>query len=164
MLLATIEQALFPEGRVPPSSAGTLVDLYCGVGAIGLALAHRFRAVVGVELHAGAIVSARANASANGVQGTWRAGAVEDVLPELDMPAPRRIVVDPPRAGLHPRAARFLAGVDADVLVYVACGPKSLGRDRETLAAGGWKMTDLWSVDLFPQTHHGEAVARFVRG
>jgi 23S rRNA (uracil1939-C5)-methyltransferase len=163
VLLETIAEALFPEGAVAPEDAGTLLDLYCGVGAIGLALADRFARVVGVELHEGAIESATANAAANGIAGEWRAGPVEDVLPELDVPSPRRIVVDPPRVGLHPRAARFLATADADVLVYVACGPKSLARDRPVLAEGGWRMTDLWSVDLFPQTHHGEAIARFVR-
>lgn len=164
ILLGVIEDALFGGETVAPGDAGTLLDLYCGVGAIGLALAHRFEKVVGVELHEGAIACATANAAANGIEGSWRAGAVEDILPELDVPSPRRIVVDPPRAGLHPRAARFLATAEADVLVYVACGPKSLGRDRALLAEGGWRMTDLWSVDLFPQTHHSEAVARFVRG
>lgn len=164
VLVDTIEEALFPDGAVSPDAAGTLLDLYCGVGAIGLALAHRFAEVVGVELHAGAIASATDNAARSGVTGRWLAGPVEDVLPGLAAARPRRVVVDPPRVGLHPRAAGFLADFDADVLVYVACGPKSLGRDRPMLAAGGWRMTDLWTVDLFPQTHHAEAVARFVRG
>ncbi len=164
VLVDTIEEALFPDGAVLPAAAGTLLDLYCGVGAIGLALAHRFAEVVGVELHAGAIGSAMDNAARSGVTGRWRAGPVEDVLPDLETTHPRRVVVDPPRVGLHPRAARFLADFDADVLVYVACGPRSLGRDRAVLAEGGWRMTDLWTVDLFPQTHHAEAVARFVRG
>ena len=163
VLLDTIEEALFPEDEVDREAAGVLVDLYCGVGAIGLALAHRFTRVVGIELHEGAIQSAVANAERNGIEGMWRSGPVEDILPGLSLPSPRRIVVDPPRAGLHPRAAAYLSEVRADVLVYVACGPKSLARDRETLSAGGWRMTDQWSVDLFPQTHHGEAVARFVR-
>jgi 23S rRNA (uracil1939-C5)-methyltransferase len=163
VLVQTIAEALFPEGPTTPEAAGTLLDLYCGVGAIGLALAHHFARVVGVELHPQAITSATENAERNGITGEWHAGPVEDVLPTLDVPSPRRIVVDPPRVGLHPRAARFLATAEADVLVYVACGPKSLARDRVVLAEGGWKMTDLWTVDLFPQTHHTESVARFVR-
>ncbi|RME24141.1 MAG: hypothetical protein D6798_11925 [Deltaproteobacteria bacterium] len=91
------------------------------------------------------------------------AGPVEAVLPTLDLTRPLRVVVDPPRAGLHPKAADFLAGLDADVLVYVACNPASLGRDRAVLEAGGWELTDLWAVDLFPQTRHVEAVGRFRR-
>ncbi|MFT4978349.1 MAG: 23S rRNA (uracil1939-C5)-methyltransferase [Myxococcota bacterium] len=84
------------------------------------------------------------------------------MLPTLPLDRQRWIVVDPPRVGLHPDAARFLATQDAEALVYVACNPASLGRDRAILEEGGWKMTELWSVDLFPQTPHVEAVARFV--
>lgn len=144
-------------------AGGTLLDLYCGVGAIGLHLAHRFDHVVGIELLESAIEVARANAAANGLTGQWHAGPVEDVLPTLDLPSPLRVVVDPPRVGLHQKAAASLAELDADVLVYVACNPASLGRDRITLQAGGWTLTDLWAVDMFPQTRHVEAVARFVR-
>ncbi|NOY28127.1 MAG: class I SAM-dependent RNA methyltransferase [Oligoflexia bacterium] len=152
---------------------GTLLDLYCGVGAIGLHLARRVDRVVGIELLDSAVQIARDNAAANDLAGEWHAGAVEDILAStqselsrrlMDLPAPWRVVVDPPRVGLHPRAAQFLATLDADVLVYVACNPASLGRDRIILEAGGWILTDLWAVDMFPQTRHIEAVGRFVRG
>lgn len=142
---------------------GTLLDLYCGVGAIGLHLGGRFDRVVGVELLESAVEIARDNARRLGRPGEWFAGPVEEVLPTLELPAPRRIVVDPPRVGLHPKAAAFLAGLDAEVLVYVACNPASLGRDRAVLEAGGWRLDDLWAVDLFPQTRHVEAVGRFQR-
>ncbi len=162
VLVETIAQA----AGLDRERAPVLADLYCGVGAIGLALADRVDRVVGVELHEGAILRARENAVLNGVSGEWHAGAVEALLPSLDLgPAPV-VVVDPPRAGLHPSAARVLAHelpAAARVLVYVACGPASLARDRAVLAEGGWRLTDVWGVDLFPQTHHLEAVARFVR-
>jgi 23S rRNA (uracil1939-C5)-methyltransferase len=45
----------------------------------------------------------------------------------------------------------------------VACNPGSLGRDQPVLEAGGWKLTDVWVVDLFPQTGHVEVVGRFIR-
>ena len=73
------------------------------------------------------------------------------------------LVVDPPRAGLHPKVARALAGVGGDSLVYVACKPGSLGRDAALLAEGGWRLAELWPVDLFPQTGHMEVVGRLVR-
>ena len=88
---------------------------------------------------------------------------MEEILPSLDLPSPRTVVVDPPRVGLHPKAARFLADLAMERLVYVACKPSSLQRDASILAEGGWKMTDLWTIDLFPQTHHIEAVALFER-
>lgn len=159
ILVDTIAEALGLDNG-PPT---LLADLYCGVGAIGLALSNRVSQVLGIEVHEEAIVRARENAARMGVSGEWHAGLVEDVLPTVGDISGARILVDPPRAGLHPRAARFLAQQVAEVLVYVACGPASLGRDRDILEAGGWQMTDLWAVDLFPQTHHIEAVARFVR-
>ena len=162
LLFSVIEGALFPEGP-PAVPAGLLLDLYCGVGVIGLHLARHFRRVVGVELHPASVDQARENARRNSVDGEWHAGTVEEVLPALGLAGARHLVVDPPRVGLHPKAAKFIATVDADVLAYVSCGPKALARDRPVLEAGGWRMTDLWSVDLFPQTHHVEAVARFVR-
>ena len=91
------------------------------------------------------------------------AGTVETVLPGLGIAGAQHILVDPPRAGLHPTAAGFLAQLQAHTLVYVACNPASLGRDREVLEEGGWKLDGLWTVDLFPQTPHVEAVGRFTR-
>ena len=147
-------------------TGGTLLDLYCGAGSIGLYHASRFERVVGVEEVVEAVADAAMNAANNGIgHATFRAAKVEDALPVLDEVVGRRsIVVDPPRAGLHPKVAKALAGASADVLVYVACHAGSLGRDAPVLVAGGWRLDALWTVDLFPQTHHLEVVARFVRG
>jgi 23S rRNA (uracil1939-C5)-methyltransferase len=158
VLIETIREAL------GPPQGGGLLDLYCGVGAIGLALGRAWSPVIGIDITESAIALAKHNAALNEVGGQWHAGKVEDVLPGLVVERPSAVVVDPPRAGLHPAAARFLAGLDADVLVYVACNPASLARDKVVLEAGGWILERLWTVDLFPQTPHVEAVGRFVRG
>jgi 23S rRNA (uracil1939-C5)-methyltransferase len=144
---------------------GTLLDLYCGAGTIGVVLADRFDRVVGVEERAEAIGDARVNAERNGVDwAEWRAGRVEDALDLLDAEGGvRAVVVDPPRPGLHPKVAERLSRTEAEVLVYVACNPASLGRDAAALMEGGWRLTDLWTVDLFPQTGHVEMVGRFSR-
>jgi len=143
-------------------SGGVLLDLYCGTGSIGITLADQVDQVVGVEEVPEAVADARRNAEANGVQATFRCAKVENVVD--DLPLDTRIVVDPPRAGLHPRVARRLAGAaGADGLVYVACNPKSLGRDAALLAEGGWRLRELWTVDLFPHTGHVEMVGRFER-
>lgn len=137
-----------------------LYDLYCGVGSIGLFLADRYARVVGLEEVAGAIDEARANAAANGVVGTWTAVRVEDALDAVVGGAGSHVVVDPPRAGLHPKVARKLAETRAGALVYVACNPASLGRDAALLAPG-WRLVELVPVDLFPHTRHVEVVGRF---
>ncbi len=138
-----------------------LLDLYCGSGAIGIALSDHFKEVIGIEYQADAIERAIQNAERNGVQGTWIAGKVEDCLEQVHSGPGSTILLDPPREGLHPKAAKFFAEQHADGLVYVACNPKSLQRDREILEAGNWKMTDLWMVDMFPQTPHVECVGKF---
>ena len=148
-------------GEALAGTGGHLLDLYCGTGAIGLYLSDRFDRVTGIEEVASAVEDARANAARNGVQGTWTTSRVEDALDTL--PEGARLVVDPPRAGLHPKVARRLARTAGDRLVYVACNPASLGRDGAVLAEGGWRLTDVWSVDLFPQTGHVELVGRFER-
>jgi len=138
-----------------------LLDLYCGSGSIALWLAGSFREVVGVELHAPAVQDAIENAEVNGVDNArFMQGQVETVARGLEGEV---VVVDPPRAGLHPKAAAWLAQLPAERLVYVACNPASLGRDRAILEDGGWRLQELWTVDMFPQTGHVEAVARFER-
>jgi len=143
---------------------GTLYDLYCGIGAIGLYLADRFDAIVGIEEVEEAVADAKRNAARAGVAARFVHARVEDALDEIAASGPDvHVVVDPPRAGLHPRVAARLGSLPVASLVYVACAPASLGRDARVLEAGGLRMTDLYTVDLFPQTAHLEAVARFVR-
>jgi 23S rRNA (uracil1939-C5)-methyltransferase len=157
VLLRTIREALGP-----PVGA-TLLDLYCGVGALGLALGSGYDRVIGIDTTVSAIEVARDNAQEAGVAGEWHAGEVETLLPGLSLEGAAHVLVDPPRAGLHPRATGFLATLQAETLVYIACNPASLGRDRAVLEAGGWSLEQLWTVDLFPQTPHVEAVGRFTR-
>ncbi|MEZ4318254.1 MAG: methyltransferase [Myxococcota bacterium] len=156
VLVDTIGEALGTGHRL-------LLDLYCGTGSIGICLSDRARQVVGIEEVEAAIDNARVNAAANGVQAEYRVAKVEAALDQIVGGPGIAAVVDPPRAGLHPSVARKLAETPLDVLVYVACNPASLGRDRVLLEAGGWRLQCAWAVDLFPQTGHLEVVARFVR-
>jgi 23S rRNA (uracil1939-C5)-methyltransferase len=146
-----------------PAPGTTLVDLYCGVGAISLALGPRYARIVGIEEHEAAVEDARANAARLGRSATYIAAKVEDALAATPLGAPLHAVVDPPRAGCHPRALDAIARLPAEVLVYVACKPSSLLRDGLRLQERGWSCTDRWLVDLFPGSRHVEALARFVR-
>jgi 23S rRNA (uracil1939-C5)-methyltransferase len=144
-----------------------LLDLYCGTGAIGIALAPSFDDVLGVDVHPESIADARQNAARNGVCNIcFETGRVEERIGRLlaGRPAADAVaVVDPPRVGLHPDSARWLADLACERLVYVACHAPSLGRDRAVLDAGGWQLRDLWVVDLFPQTGHVETIGLFRR-
>lgn len=153
-------------GEALGDAGGTLLDLYCGIGSIGAYLStrpgSRFDDVIGIEENPAAVEDAIANAARNGLSARYVAAKVEDALASwTGRPA---VVVDPPRVGLHPKVAKALAAFDASALVYVACNPGALGRDAAVLEAGGYRLAELWTVDLFPQTGHVEAVGRFVRG
>ena len=141
--------------------------MYCGTGSIGLALAGAARRVIGVEIVAEAIERARENALANGVANvqfvcTDAGKAPRDLIAD-GLPAPDVVVLDPPRAGMTPKAARRVAELGARRIVYVSCNPTTLAGNAPILAEGGYTLTRLRPFDLFPHTPHVECVARFDR-
>jgi 23S rRNA (uracil1939-C5)-methyltransferase len=144
----------------------TVIDLYCGTGAISLLLARRCRHVYGVELVAAAVADAHRNARANGIDNcTFLAGEVRHVLPELIAQGVRAdvVVADPPRAGFHPKALAALASMGPARIVYVSCNPGTLARDVGDLARRGYVLDWVQPVDMFPHTPHIEAVAHMRR-
>jgi 23S rRNA (uracil1939-C5)-methyltransferase len=70
-------------------------------------------------------------------------------------------VADPPRQGLSPALARWIAAKGPPLLAYVSCDPATLARDSRTLAAGGYTLSDLRLYDFYPQTAHIESLAVF---
>ena len=139
---------------------GTVLDLYCGTGTIGMTLARRARRVVGVELVPEAVAVARENAALNGLDNLeLHVGDVRKVLRELELGAVDLVVVDPPRSGLAPRALARLIEIGAPRVVYVSCNPGTLAPNLADLVAAGWVLEAVQPVDLFPQTMHVENVA-----
>jgi 23S rRNA (uracil1939-C5)-methyltransferase len=148
------------------SGRETVLDLYSGTGAISLLLAREARHVYGIELVAAAIDDAARNARANGIANcTFLPGEVRHVLPELVRQGVRVdvVVADPPRAGFHPKALRSVIALAARRLVYVSCNPTTLARDLGMLVAGGYRLTAVQPIDMFPHTPHIEVVARLER-
>jgi 23S rRNA (uracil1939-C5)-methyltransferase len=144
-------------------AADRLLDLYCGAGAFALPLAAEVPEVVGVEEHAGAVADARATAEENAIgNARFEAGLVERVLEQFDQPFDAAIL-DPPRRGCHPRALAALLRLAPARLVYVSCHPATLARDLKTLVAGGYQVSSVQPVDLFPQTPHVESVCVLTR-
>jgi 23S rRNA (uracil1939-C5)-methyltransferase len=90
-------------------------------------------------------------------------GAVEEVLPGLEMPVDLA-VVDPPRTGVHPEALAALARLAPQRIVYVSCDPATLARDGRALAEAGYNLAVVQPVDMFPQTYHVETVSLWVKG
>ena len=139
-----------------------LYDLYCGTGTLGLALARPGTRLLGFEVVPSAVEDARKNAAANGVQNaTFVEGDVRVALADVDAgdrPRPDVIVVDPPRAGLHPAVIPPLVALNARRIVYVSCNVASAARDLRSMCVGGYRLTRVQPVDLFPHTAHLECV------
>ncbi len=135
----------------------TVWDLYCGTGTITLLLAEKAKKVYGFELIEKAVLDARKNAKEFGIQNVEF--VLGDVLTEKSnvKETPDVIVVDPPRSGLHPKVAEFLANSNVNKIVYVSCNPTTMARDIKIIKEN-YKLTKIQPVDMFPQTYHIETV------
>jgi 23S rRNA (uracil1939-C5)-methyltransferase len=149
----------------------TVLDLYCGTGTLTLALARGALEAVGVESEPAAVAAARANAARNQIgHARFETGEARRVLREWargerEHPVrPEVVVVDPPRAGLHPRVVARVAELGPERVVYVSCNPATLARDLKDFALHGYRLETVTPFDMFPHTPHIECVARLVRG
>jgi 23S rRNA (uracil1939-C5)-methyltransferase len=139
-----------------------MADLYCGVGLFAVFLGSMFTKTVLAEENKTAVSLARENLK----------GANAEFLALRDTDWPRAFsrgkdgfgfaVVDPPRAGLAPKLAAFLAKDGPPILAYVSCDPVALARDSKILT-GSYKMKKLAFFDFYPQTSHIESLAVFTK-
>jgi tRNA/tmRNA/rRNA uracil-C5-methylase (TrmA/RlmC/RlmD family) len=169
---ATLSRAvreLVDGDRFDPRAAN--LDLYGGVGLLAAAIGDRFGEsvrVTSVEADPRATDHAAANLS-DWVGARAETGRVDRWLAELATSADRSlrdrlaaatVVLDPPRSGAGREVVERLAALRPAQLVYVACDPVALARDLGTFGEHGYRLEALRAFDLFPNTHHVEAVAR----
>lgn len=142
-----------------PSPALTVVDAYCGVGALSLPLARRVGQVVGIEEVGEAVENATRNGKLNGItNASFLRGTVEALLPTL--PQPGAIILDPPRKGCAASVIDAIVAQKVPVVVYVSCNPATLARDVARFVEHGYTLRRVQPVDMFPQTAHVECVVR----
>lgn len=144
--------------------ADRLLDLYCGLGNLSLPLARRAGDVLGVEAAAPLVARAARNAAVNGID---NARFVTADLDAADWPFFREcwdvVVLDPARAGAA-SAVDAMPRMQPRRVVYVSCHPGTLARDADRLVhAHGYRLTSARVLDMFPHTHHVEAIAVFDR-
>jgi 23S rRNA (uracil1939-C5)-methyltransferase len=143
-----------------------VLDLYCGIGTIALALALDAGEVFGVEIVERAVADAIANAQLNGIDNaSFFAGDVRTAMRPLleESGRPDVVVMDPPRAGLSQKIVRRVLEAEAQKIVYVSCNPTTLAPNARQMADAGYELKTVRPVDMFPQTPHIECVALLER-
>ncbi len=141
-------------------------DLYTGTGTIANFLARSCKKMVGVEYVPEAIEDAKVNSGLNGIDNAiFYAGDMKDVLDETfiaENGRPDVVILDPPRAGIHPDVAETILSAMPQRMVYVSCNPATQARDLAIFDAA-YRIVKVQPVDMFPQTHHVENVVLLVR-
>ena len=154
----------------------TVLDVYSGTGTFTLPIARHAKEAIGIESSGVAVEDAERNAARNGIANVRfvRGEAMEELRdrfglggPPRSTPAPRpgldAVLVDPPRAGLHPGVTARLIHLGAPRLVYVSCNPATLARDLGLLTESRYRAEWVQPVDMFPHTPHIECVAVLTR-
>ena len=141
------------------SKNDTLVELYCGVGALTLFAGCDAGYALGVEIDPASTQEARENARRNRLShiefinadaAEWEAEISPDCL-----------IVDPPRKGLSPKVIRKILGLSPGKIVYISCDPATLARDLRELS--GYSVKDICAVDMFPRTANVECCCLLVK-
>jgi 23S rRNA (uracil-5-)-methyltransferase RumA len=143
-----------------------IMDLFCGTGTIGQLLGSRIPSakIIGVDIVASAIENANRNAALNQITNThFYAADVGKFL--LQYPEYKgkidTIVLDPPRAGIIPKALQMVVNLGAKRIVYVSCNPATQARDSAMFKDAGYELKKISLVDQFPHTAHVESIMLF---
>ncbi len=161
-------ERLYDEAKKAAGLTGEEIvfDLYCGTGTIGLYLSKQAKEVYGFEVIRSALEDAEKNAERNGITNAQFLKANLDTffktrhLPRK-IPKPDVVIVDPPRAGMHPDMTNYLHKFKAKKIVYISCNPTTQARDAKVLAEKGYEIKSAVMVDMFPHTPHIETVLLF---
>ena len=146
-----------------------LLDLYCGMGTIGLSMLVDCKRLVGVEVVPQAVEGAKETAARLGLdadRADFRcqdAGAAAAQL-AAEGARPDVIVVDPPRKGCDEATLTAIAEMAPRTVVMVSCNAATAARDAKWLTEHGYKAVEVQPVDLFPRTKHVECVVKLTRG
>ena len=139
-----------------------VLDLYCGIGTIGIFAAEKVKQVYGIEIVKEAIEDAKENARRNNISNiTFFAGDVEEILDSMlqeEGITPTVAIVDPPRKGLDKHTISILQQKMPRKIVYISCNPATLVRDLKELEEQ-YSVQEIQPVDMFPFTSHVEVCA-----
>ena len=134
-----------------------ILDLYSGVGTLGISVSHKVDKVYSLEIVKNATLNGISNAKLNDASNIYfMLGKVEDnikkIKDEIDT-----IILDPPRAGLDKVTRDFITRMNPQKIIYISCDPMTLARDLKELSLN-YKVKELTGLDMFPYTYHCESI------
>lgn len=147
---------------VAPEKTEKIMDLYCGAGFFSLALAKAGAEVIGIEADTKAIDAAKINANLNNLSVNFIAAKIEDYFKDHDSTNWTKIILDPPRAGLHPRVIETLIKNKPQKIIYVSCSYQHLVKELPIFLKD-YEIKQATALDLFPQTPHVELILKLVK-
>ncbi len=147
----------------------TVLDLYCGTGAIGITIAEKVKNVFGIEAIEPTVEDAIKNAKLNNLKNVhfYQAdmkeamGNITSLTDKFNMPD--AVILDPPRGGTHPKSIKGLLKMTPPKIIYVSCNPAILARDLNILCENQYTLKTVQPVDMFPHTGHIEIVAVLIK-
>lgn len=134
-----------------------LLDLYCGVGTLGLSLSKKYKNIYGIEKIRNAIEDAKLNAKENNIENThFFVGDTGTVLKDIDVSFDT-VIIDPPRSGLNDETLQYILESKPKSLAYISCNTITLARDLNKIKEV-YNLKKVTGLDMFPQTSHVETV------
>lgn len=143
-----------------------VLDLFCGLGNFSIPMARNGAQVTGIEGNSSMVQQAQLNAEHNKIEGCeFHCGNLAKELNGLHWyrKGYNKILLDPPRAGAATIIPQLTALTPEKVL-YISCNPGALARDSRSFKEQGYTLKQFLVMDMFPQTHHLESMALFVKG
>lgn len=147
-----------------PKKDDNVLDLYCGAGAIAIYISEKVNSVTGVELIPDAVENAGENAEMNDIKNTdFVLSDIKDFFETNNRSEKyikyNKIILDPPRSGLHPDICKILSETYFEKICYISCNPVTQARDLKMICEkGNYTIEKIQPVDMFPHTYHIENV------
>ena len=141
----------------------TVYDFYCGTGTISIFVANNAKKVYGFEIVESSIKDAKKNALNNNINNTeFYCGDLSKMLKNYSHIIENNpcdvLILDPPRAGLHPKTLKEVLKINPKKIIYVSCNPTTQARDVREFINSSYIMGAVQPIDMFPHTHHIECV------
>ena len=154
----TLTEVLYNEALdvVKKIKPNKLLDLYCGVGTIGIYVSDYCKEIIGIDYNKSNISDANNNKKLNKLSNiAFICDKVENQIAtfkDIDL-----IIVDPPRAGLDKKTRQYLKEISPQTIIYISCNPVTLVRDLNELESI-YQVESIKLFNMFPRSYHVESI------